>query len=269
MTPHMKNTLRLLFLSVFIFLLQLAPLKATDEPEIGIVEHLNEHLPNDIFIINEKSDTVNLIDLIDKPTVINFVYFRCPGICSPLMDGIAEVVDKSGLEIGVDYQIFTISFDARETIDLGHRKKANYLNQMAKKEAASLGWQFFVADSLNIAKATEALGFKYKRTGNDFLHAASVMMISPEGKIVRYLNGIYFLPLEWKLAIVEASQEKSGPTINKILQYCYTYDPEGQAYVLNVTRIAGTIIIFLSVLFFLLLLLWPRKTKTSNTTKHA
>ena len=93
--------------------------------EIGIVEHLDEYIPDSIFLINEKNETVRLKDVINLPTVINFVYFRCPGICSPLMEAIADVMDKSDLVPGKDYQVLTISFDPRETIDLGLRKKAN------------------------------------------------------------------------------------------------------------------------------------------------
>ena len=105
---------------------------STTDPEIGIVEHLDEYLPQDIYLIDEHNQKVRLTDLIDKPTVINWVYFRCPGICSPLMEGLAKVMDESDLVPGVDYQVLTISFDPHETIDLGIRKKANYLNLVKK-----------------------------------------------------------------------------------------------------------------------------------------
>lgn len=230
-----------------------------DDVEIGVVEHLDEFLPDSILLINEDGQEVWLKDVIDKPTVLNFVYYRCPGICSPLMEAIAGVIDKSDLVIGKDYQVLTISFDPRETIDLGVRKKENYLNLMTKKEEASGGWHFFVSDSASIIRATEAVGFKYKKTGNDFLHAASVMVISPEGKIVRYLNGMYYMPFEWKMAIIEASQGKSGPTLNRVLRYCYAYDPVGQTYVMNFTKVGGIIIMFFAVMFLLVLLFKPKK----------
>jgi len=231
----------------------------SDDPEIGVVEHLDEYLPTDIYVVNEDSQRVVLTDLIDKPTILNFVYYRCPGICSPLMEGIAEVMDKSDLIPGVDYQVLTISFDPTEGLDLAHRKKTNYLNLVTNKEKVAKGWKFFVSDSLSILKGTEAVGFKYKRTGNDFLHAASVTVISPDGKITRYLNGLYFLPFEWKMAIIEASKGKSGPTINKILQFCYSYDPIGQTYVLNVTKVAGILILFVAVMIFLILIFKPKR----------
>ena len=231
----------------------------TKEPEIGIVEHLDTFLPADIYLINENNERVVLTDLIDKPTIINFVYFRCPGICSPLMEGLAKVMDESDLVANVDYQVLTISFDPSETIDLGIRKKSNYLNLVNKKEAIGKGWKFFVSDSASIAKGTNAVGFKYKKMGNDFTHAASVVMVSPKGKITRYLNGIYFLPFDFKMATIEASKGMSSPTINKIMQFCFSYDPVGQAYVLNVTRISGILILFIALLFFLVLIFKPKR----------
>ena len=198
------------------------------DTEIGIVEHLDEYLPGDIMLIDENEDTVYLENLIDKPTIINLVYYRCPGICSPLMEGLADVMGKVDLELGKDYQVLTISFDPRESIELAHRKKNNYLNLMSNPEPAKTDWKFFVSDSLNVARLTDAVGFKYKRTGNDFLHAASIVIVSPEGKITRYLNGTFFLPFEITLAVTEASEGISAPTVNMILQFCFAYDPVGQ-----------------------------------------
>lgn len=238
------------------------PVANADDLEIGVIEHLGDYLPENIKLINERGEEVFLNDLIDKPTIINFVYYRCPGICSPLMEAVADVMDRSELTPGDDYQVFTISFDPSETIDLGIRKKANYLNLMndsAKVEAAKTGWQFFTSDSASIVRATNATGFKYKKTGNDFLHAASLTVVSPEGKITRYLNGMFFLPFEWKMAVVEASKGQPGPTLNKVLRFCYTYDPVGKTYVMNVTKISGTLIMFFALVLLLYLVLKPKR----------
>lgn len=261
-----KSNIKLLSL-VLILLLSLSLVKAQDdnnnEPEIGIVEHLGDYIPEDIMITTDSGETVNLREIIDKPTILNFVYYRCPGICSPLMSGIAEVISKSDLELGEDYQVLTISFDPSEGIELAQRKRTNYLNQVTR-EVNPEGWKFFIADSANAARATDVVGFKYKKTGNDYLHSASIMIISPEGKITRYLNGTYFLPFDLKMSIIEASEGKVGTTINKVLQYCYSYDPDGQGYVLNVTRVAGTIILFIAGIILIVLLVKPRTKKTEN-----
>ena len=260
-----------LFTGILLLLFYIAPVNAqtinpvenNEDLEIGVVEHLNDYLPDSISLINEAGEEVWLADIIDKPTILNFVYYRCPGICSPLMEGVAGVMGKSGLIPGEDYQVLTISFDPGETIDLGVRKKTNYLNLMTNNvEAAKDGWRFFVSDSASIARATEATGFRYKRTGNDFLHAASLIVVSPEGKITRYLNGLFFQPFEWKMAIVEASKGQAGPTINKVLRFCYSYDPQGQTYVLNVTKVSGVLIMFFALLLVLYLVLKPKQRST-------
>ncbi len=226
------------------------------DPEIGIIEKLETTLPSDIKLVNQEGDTVLLGNIVNKPTVLSFVYFRCPGICSPLMDGLADVIDRSDMNIGEDYQVFTISFDYRESTVLAANKHDNYLH-MVKKEGAKKGWTFFTADSAAIRRITNATGFGFKRTGNDFVHAAALIVLSPERKITRYLNGIYFQPFEFKMALVEASKGKSGPTINRFLQYCYAYDPQGQRYVMNVTRVSGILIAFLALIFFLWLAVRP------------
>lgn len=266
---HTKINRVVLFLIAFLFCTAtwaqnpVNPAVNADDVEIGVVEHLDDFLPDSISLINEQGEKVWLADVIDKPTIINFVYYRCPGICSPLMEAVAGVIDRSDQVPGKDYQVLTISFDPSETIDLGVRKKTNYLNLMTnpqKIEEAKTGWLFFTSDSASIVRATNATGFKYKRTGNDFLHAASLTVVSPQGKITRYLNGMYFLPFEWKMAIIEASEGKSGATLNKVLKYCYSYDPVGQTYVMNVTKISGTLILFFAAIF-LIFLVFKRKEK--------
>lgn len=263
-----KNYSRLFFIVFFGFISTLAigqavtnPAISPDDVEIGVVEHLDDYLPDSISLINENGEQVWLSDVIDKPSIINFVYYRCPGICSPLMEAVAGVMNKSEMVPGEDYQVLTISFDPSETIDLGIRKKKNYLGLMSEEKAAQAknGWLFFVSDSASIARATNATGFKYKKTGNDYLHAASLTVVSPGSKITRYLNGMNFLPFEWKMAIVEASKGQSGPTLNKVLRFCFTYDPAGQTYVLNFTKVGGAVIMFFAIVLLLYLVLKPRR----------
>jgi protein SCO1 len=232
---------------------------------IGVDEKLGEIVPGDIRVYDENGEEAYLEDLIDKPTIMALVYYRCPGICSPLMEGIAEAIDRTDLVLGVDYQVLTVSFDARETTDLAVNKKRNHLLLMKRQELAEQHWQFFTSDSANIARLTNATGFRYKQTGNDFIHSATLIVLSPGRKISRYLNGTYFLPFEVKMAVLEASEGRVGPTINKILQFCYSFDPAGQTYVLNITKITGIIIIFFSFVLLLGLSIKPilRKLKSS------
>jgi protein SCO1 len=228
--------------------------------EVGITEHLDQYVPSDIMLTNQDGKLVNLKQLIDKPTVLCFVYYRCPGICSPLMNGLAEVMESTGLALGKDYQAITISFDSRETYELGQKKRLTYLKKLKGQDPS--GWIFLTGDSANIAKATKALGFGYKFVNNEFMHEGALIMISPEGKITRYLKGISFVPFEFKLAVYEASQGKSAPTIIKVLKYCYSYDRKTERYSLDVTRITATLTIIFAVSLLLYLLVRGRRNKS-------
>ena len=226
---------------------------------IGIYEKLDTTLPADLQFFNEQGDPVNLVSLIDKPTVLVLVYYTCPGICSPLLDGIADVITKMDMELGKDYQVITVSFNAEETPELARDKKVNYVKQV-KKEINEDAWMWLTGDSANIYKLTNSVGYHFIKQGEDFVHAASIIALSPEAKVTRYLYGTYFLPFDLKMAIVEASQGRSGPTINKVLQYCFSYDPEGKSYVFNITKVTATLILFFVAVFFIYLLFSKRKT---------
>ncbi len=255
----MRNMIfRITFLIIVLGSFNSIVLADSDEPSVGIVEHLNQYFPADAKVVATNGDTILLKSLIDKPTIISFVYFRCPGICTPLMDGIAELINNSDLELGKDYKVISISFNPYEGADLAKKKHDNYSSVVVKKGMEN-GWNFFVSDSANIAKLTQAAGFKYLKRGNDYVHTGGIIVLSPEGKITRYLNGVRFQPFEFKLAIIEANKGQAGPTVNKLLQFCYSYDPVGQTYVLNVTTVAGIVILFFGILFFIILQFAPKK----------
>jgi len=228
--------------------------------QIGFDEKQGQYAALDIKLVNENSDTVLLRDIIDKPTILNLVYFRCPGTCSPLMWGISKFIDEIDLQLGTDYEVITISFDYTESIDLGIQKKANYASTMKKKEDAKY-WQFFVSDSINLAKLTQSVGFNYKNINNQFIHPTGLIALSSDGKITRYLRGIEFLPFEIKITLVEAADGKIGPSINRVLAICYSYDENGNQFVFNVTRVSAIVIIFIAIVIFLVLVLTRKKIK--------
>lgn len=251
-------------------LAQRIPLNLSD-PEIGIIEHLGDTIPSGILLIDENADTVSLGDLLDKPTLINFVYYRCPGICSPMMSALAETIDLLELQIGLDYQAFTISFDPTENTELALNKKENYLYLMEKDELARKGWKFFTGDSSNMALFTDLTGFKYKKVGRDYNHTAALIMLSPKGIITRYIKpggnqfdqSFYFQPFDVKMSILDAAEGKVRSTINKVLVFCYSYNPEGQQWVFNITKVSGVLIILFGLLFFAFLALRSKLRKQS------
>lgn len=233
------------------------------EPEIGIVERLDEYIPEDIVIIDVDGNPVEFHSLLDKPTILALVYYRCPGICSPFTEAIADIISRSDLTLGTDYQVINVSFDPREGPELAKTNRNNY-HHLIKGDFDPEGWQFFVADSANIKKLTQAVGFKYKRTGFDYLHTAAMIFVAEDGKITRYLHGTYFLTVDLKMAVIETAQGKSGPSLSRVLAYCYSFDPAGQGYVLNVTKIAGTIILFLALVIFLILVAFKPKKQSAS-----
>jgi protein SCO1/2 len=114
-------------------------------------------------------------------------------------------------------------------------------------------------DSTTIFKITDATGFKTKAVGLDFVHPSAIIAISPQGKITRYLYGITFMPMDFKLSIIEANKEQPRPTIQRILQICYSYDQTNQRFALDVTKISGILIVFFILVFIVVYLLKPRK----------
>jgi len=261
----MKLKFTLLFLITLSFSYAQQEFTPDENQELlGIYEHLDEYIPDDLVFTNENGEEVNLVSMIDKPTILVLVYYTCPGICSPLLDGVADVIGKAEIELGKDYQVLTVSFNEKETYELAKSKKKNYVSQI-KREVDESHWHWMVGDSINIARLCNSVGFKFKREGDDFIHAATIMILSPEAKITRYLYGTYFLPFDVKMAVAEAAQGKSGPTINKVLNYCFSYDPEGKKYVFNITKVSATIIIVFA-LGLLLYLIFSKRKKIHHKT---
>jgi protein SCO1/2 len=254
--------IRILFLLVVPFLLlslSVSPGAETKHNEVGIDEQLGKHIPLDLTFTDSEGSRVMLKDIINKPTVLSLVYFHCPGICSPLLTGVGDVIDHTNLKPGVDYLVISVSFDHHETPAIAAKWKKNYLAAL-KNPIPPESWKFLVGDSVTIRRLTDAVGFYFKPDGRgDFIHAASIMALSPDGKITRYLFGTEFLPFDFKMAISEASQGKAMPTISKLLNYCFSYDPKGRTYAFNVTKVVGTIMLIGMAAFFTVLIVKGRK----------
>ncbi|MFZ4581041.1 MAG: SCO family protein [Paludibacter sp.] len=225
--------------------------------EVKVIEHLGDTLPMGLQFINEKGDSVTLKQLINKPTILSFVYFDCPGLCSPLLEGVGNVIKKSDMVLGKDYQVITFSFNFRDTPEKAKEKKARFVEKYSA--GSGDGWIFLTTDSATIYKITHATGFITKAVGFDFIHPSAIIAVSPQGKITRYLYGISFLPMDVKLAIAEANEGVARPTIQKLLMLCYSYDVNNQRFGLDVTKIIGTVIAFFLLLFVITYLIKPRK----------
>lgn len=248
-----------------VFLSCLLGQQAEQSTEIGIVEKLGDNVPVDLTFQDETGKEVTIKEVLQKPTILALVYFRCPGICTPLLNGLRQVLDKVALEAGKDFQILTVSFNPEETSAMAAEKKKNYLSQLKRKIPES-SWRFLVGKEENVKKLTDSVGFYYQKEGREYKHAATLTILSPSGKITRYLYGVGFLPFDLKMALMEASEGKVGPTIAKFLEFCYSYDPKGKRYGLNVIRISGAaVVIFLSI--FILYLSFGGKKQLKKQEK--
>lgn len=258
-----KSSPMTFFFRILFITLVSCSLAFSQAPEAGIIDQLGEYIDSDNTFLNADGDTVLLKDLIDRPTVISFVYYRCPGICTPILDGLRRSLDKVQLEPGKDFRAITISINEDETPELAQEKKFNYMKGL-KREYPEQYWNWLVGDSLSIAKVTQSVGFGFKRTGDDFAHGAALIVVSGEGKIARYLYGVSFNHFDLKLAILEASEGRVGPTIAKVIKFCFSYDPKGRTYVFDVLKVAGVATLLCALAFIAFLTI---KTKQSKLAK--
>jgi protein SCO1 len=228
--------------------------------EVGIDEKLGQPIPLDLTLKDEAGQPVNLRSLIDKPTILSLNYFRCAGICTPQLGGMAEVFDRTQAEPGKDFQAITVSFDPRDTPDMAAQKRANYLQEI-KRPFPPSAWRFLTGDAAVTKALADSVGFKFKPQGDDFIHPAALFFLSPKGEITRYMYGVTYLPADLQLAAQEAGRSEARPTISKWLNICFNYDPVGRKYVFDTTRTAAMVIIFGAVVFVLVLVLKGRWSK--------
>lgn len=228
--------------------------------EVGIDEKLGAFVPLDLGFVDADSDSVYLRDVIDKPTVLTLVYYHCPQICLPLLNGVADVVSRTDLKPGRDYDILTVSFDPFDNPETAGRIRSTVTAQF-KGTLPEGAWRFLTGDSASIAALTGATGFKVKRVEKDFAHGTALIILSPNGKIVRYLYGLSYLPFDLKMAVTEAGEGKVVPSVSRVLRFCFSYDPEGRKYVFNMTRVVGALVVFSSAVFVLVLVVLERKKK--------
>jgi protein SCO1/2 len=220
-------------------------------PEVGIEEHLGETLALDTYTLtDEEGEPIVLKELFDRPVILTFIYLRCPGICTPLLQELSKNVNNCDLTPGEDYRLVTVSFDPTEKADLAKAKQANMIASADKKEMTTKDWRFLTGDAETLKRLTDAVGFHYVKDKNqvDYVHAASVIFLSADGKIVRYLNTMTFNPADVKLAVLDASAGRARSFMQKIQALCYTYDPASRGYVLQLNRvILGITILFIVV----------------------
>lgn len=238
---------------------------------VGIEEHLGEFIPLDATFTSSSGDTVTLGSLLKegKPVILNPLYYECPMLCGLVVDGVLNVASELAWSPGEDYQIISFSIDPEEDHILAAEYKQRYVSKLNKKDADK-GWYFLTGEKSEIDKVVEAVGFQYNEiegTG-ELAHSAAIIMLSPEGKITRYLYGIQYNEFDVRSALYESADGKIGNTLTKVLMYCYQYDSDSNSYVplaINIMKIGGLATLIILGIFIGLLWLRGKDTKlTSN-----
>jgi len=229
-------------------------IRTESEKPVGVDERLGEIFKLDLIFRDENDRELRLKDFIEKPTLILPVYFYCPQACSMMLASLASAINDLPLTPGENYQVLAISFDEQETPELAREAKKNYL-KLIQKDFPEDQWKFLTGDRKSIHGLLHGLGYRLKKTGpHMFIHPNVMVVLSPAGKIIRYLYGIYFLPFDIGMALTEASKGTPQLSIRRVLTYCFDYDSEKKTYVFKAFRIvAVTIILVLAVFLFFLL----------------
>jgi protein SCO1 len=229
----------------------------------GIKEKLGGITALDAMVLDEEGNAFRFGDLIAIPTIILPVYYDCPDACNYIQSNIARILTKVYLVPGKDYQILSLSFDPRETPEKARKAKANFIPAIGAPWPAG-AWRFLTGDRKNVESIMKSIGFTYQTVNNQIVHPILMVALAPGGKVVRYLYGNNPLPFDITMSMTEANKGNLGLSVKRALAFCFTYDPEGKRYTINVLRIGGTVVALFAVAFFLVLTLGGRKKRQTK-----
>jgi len=234
--------------------------------DVGVEEHLGATVPGDLVFTAEDGAKVRLGDLIDdRPVILTINYYRCPMLCGLQLNGLLEGIKGLRWRLGKELRIITVSMDPLEGPELARAKKKTYLDQYGRPGAGA-GWRFLTGDGESIRRLATAVGFRYHRTANgQFAHPAVLELLSPSGKIVRYLYGVEYPAKTLKLALTEAGEGVIGSPLDRFILTCCRYDPSTHRYApvaFNIMRAGATATLVL--LGIVLGGLWLRERRRSG-----
>jgi protein SCO1/2 len=227
--------------------------------EVSIKQNLNAQLPLDLMFRDESGRIVRLRDYFrGKPVLLNFMYYRCPMLCSMVMEGLSSGLTELKFDVGKQFDVITVSIDPRDMPEQAAAKKDKYIKRYGRLGAAD-GWHFLTGNESTIHKLTDAAGFHYAYDpqGDQFAHGTVLIVTTAKGRISRYLYGFEYKALDLRLGLVEASANKIGTATDQLLLLCYHYDPASGKYsrsVLNFVR-AGGIATVVSLAGFIFIML--------------
>jgi protein SCO1/2 len=217
--------------------------------DIGFDQNLDQPVPLDVTFRDERGATVHLGDYFGKrPVVLVFAYYDCPMLCTQVINGLSSALGVLSLKPGQDFEIVTVSFNPTDTPASASAKKAIYLERY-NRDGAAASWHFLTGDRPSIDRLTRAAGFRYAWDADtrQFAHPSGIIVLTPDGRLARYLFGIEYGPRDLRYAIVEASDGRVGNVADALLLYCYHYDPMTGRYglvVMRALRLAGAATVF-------------------------
>jgi protein SCO1/2 len=201
--------------------------------EVRIEEKLGNAIPLDVTFTDWRGRPYRLGQAFDgkKPVVLALVYYECPMLCGLILSGAAKAMRENGLALGEDYQAVTISFDPAERPGLASERRRGYLQSMGFQDSGE-DWPFLVGEEGAARRVADAAGFyyRYDEISGEWAHHAAIFVLTPDGKVSRYLYGIEYPPKDFRLAVVEAAGGKVGTSFDKFLLTCYRYDPASRKY---------------------------------------
>lgn len=210
---------------------------ASDVPRemqgIEVIERLNEQVPLDLEFIDENGNVVKLGDFFEpgKPVILTLNYYSCPMLCHLTLNGMVEGLRDVQWTAGKEFRIVTITINPNETPQQATAFKSRYLDRYEREGAE---WHFLCDKDDNVKKLAEAVGFGYRfvpETG-EYAHSSVIKFLSPDGRIMRYMNDIMFEPRDLRFALVESSTGSIGSPMERLLLFtCFRYDPNSGSYV--------------------------------------
>ena len=217
---------------------------------VGIEQKLDSPVPLDLHFRDEFNHSVPLSTYFHgKPVLLALVYYRCPMLCTQILNGVETSLKAVSLNPGQDFEVVSVSFDPQDTAETAAGKRKMVLQRYGRPGTAN-GWHFLTGDEPEIRALTEAAGYHYRfdPTTGQFAHASGIMILTPEGRLSRYFYGVEYAPRDVRLGLVEASANQIGSPVDQVLLFCFHYDPATGKYgaiALNMVRGAGALFVLL------------------------
>jgi protein SCO1 len=225
------------------------------EKNVGIDQHLGQQVTLALPVRDENGNTTTLGTYFGKrPVILVMAYYECPNLCTMVMNGVFGGMMSLPFVAGKDYDVVSVSIDPHDSSALAKAKKDTYLSGYHQTDHAD-GYHFLTADESTIEQLCKEVGFRYSydTESHQFAHASGIMIVTPDGKLSRYLMGVQFNPKDLKYALMDASGDKIGTLADKLVLYCYHYDPSQSKYglaIAKILRIGGVITLLAIGLMF-------------------